>query len=43
MPPYAEVLSFLEEAGFVLAGVYPVSRDESQAIIEADFVFVRAA
>lgn len=43
MPHYGEVLSFLEQAGFAPSGVYPVSRDSSQAIIEADFVFVRAA
>lgn len=41
MPRYNEVLSFLEQAGFSLSGVYPVSRDEGQAMIEADFVFVR--
>jgi FkbM family methyltransferase len=40
-PRYDEVLSFLEEAGFSLSGVYPVSRDANHAIIEADFVFVR--
>ncbi|MDD5298343.1 MAG: FkbM family methyltransferase [Rhodocyclaceae bacterium] len=41
MPRYGEVLAFLEQAGFSLSGVYPVSRDPSHAIIEADFVFVR--
>lgn len=41
MPRYNEVLAFLEQAGFALSGVYPVSRDPSHAIIEADFVFVR--
>jgi FkbM family methyltransferase len=43
MPHYSEVLSFLERAGFAPSGVYPVSRDSGQAIIEADFVFVRTA
>lgn len=41
MPRYSEILSFLEKSGFVLSGVFPVSRDTNQAIIEADFVFVR--
>jgi len=41
MPRYGEVLSFLESAGFCLSGVYPVSRDDSHAIIEADLVFIR--
>lgn len=41
MPLYTEVLTFLEQAGFSLSGVYPVSRNDAHAIIEADFVFVR--
>lgn len=41
MPSYKEVLSFLDAAGFSLSGVYPVSRDASHALIEADFIFVR--
>lgn len=41
MPRYGEVLNFLEQAGFALYGAYPVSRDPTHAIIEADFVFIR--
>jgi FkbM family methyltransferase len=41
MPHYLEVLQFLEEWGFSVAGFYPVTKDEHLRIIELDCMMIK--
>jgi hypothetical protein len=42
MPHLTEQIATYEEAGFAVAGMYPVSRDtDSLAVIELDLLMVR--
>jgi FkbM family methyltransferase len=40
MPTYGETLQKLNELGFALSGMFPVTSDESLRLVELDFVFI---
>lgn len=40
MPTYSETLQKLNELGFALSGMFPVTSDESLRLVELDFVFI---
>ncbi len=40
MPSYVDTIRFLNERGFEISGLYPISRDESLRLIEFDCVMV---
>jgi hypothetical protein len=40
MPTYMETISYLNERGFHLSGLYPVGRDSSLRLVEFDCVMI---
>ena len=43
MPRYTEIIRYLEERGFDITGLYPVSRDKSLRLVEFDCVMINRA
>ena len=43
MPGYQQVLAWLEQRGFALSGMFPVTKDSAMRVIEFDGVLVNAA
>jgi FkbM family methyltransferase len=43
MPRYTEVIHYLDERGFDLTGLYPVSRDSALRLVEFDCVMINRA
>ena len=43
MPRYTEVIHYLDECGFDLTGLYPVSRDRALRLVEFDCVMINRA
>lgn len=43
MPGYREVLAWLEQRGFALSGMFPVTKDAALRVIEFDGIMVNAA
>jgi len=42
VPTYLEMLSYVQQLGFELTGLFPITRDDMSQIIELDAVFLRA-
>jgi FkbM family methyltransferase len=40
MPPYMETIRYLDERGFDITGIYPVSRDSGLRLVEFDCVMI---
>jgi FkbM family methyltransferase len=40
MPPYMETIRYLDERGFDITGIYPVSRDSALRLVEFDCVMI---
>jgi len=40
MPPYMDTLRYLDERGFDITGLYPVSRDSTLRLVEFDCVMI---
>jgi FkbM family methyltransferase len=43
MPPYMDTLRYLDERGFDITGLYPVSRDSTLRLVEFDCVMINRA
>jgi hypothetical protein len=43
MPGYVDTIRYLEERGFDITGLYPVSRDSSLRLVEFDCVMINRA
>jgi hypothetical protein len=43
MPRYTELIHYLDERGFDLTGLYPVSRDSALRLVEFDCVMINRA
>ena len=40
MPQYMDIIRYLEERGFDITGLYPVSRDSALRLVEFDCVMI---
>ena len=43
MPQYMDIIRYLDERGFAITGLYPVSRDSSLRLVEFDCVMINRA
>jgi hypothetical protein len=43
MPGYTEIIHYLDERGFDITGLYPISRDKSLRLVEFDCVMINRA
>jgi hypothetical protein len=43
MPGFTEIIHYLDERGFDITGLYPISRDKSLRLVEFDCVMINRA